>query len=263
MELITSRENQSVKELTGLLTQKKKRDSRRLFVLEGARLCLDALESGVTIRAVYITPQSLELYRDLGDLVDGRCKVVWLHEDLARKISDTKSPQGVFCICERLDNPGFADKIKGNGKYLILDGLQDPGNLGTILRTAQALGVDGAFLCGCPDVYSPKVLRSAMGGLFRLPFAVEDAAAAVVARLQKQGVPVYAAALTPHAASPGQLDLSGGCCVLIGNEGAGLSPEVIRACTGSVMIPMADDANSLNAAAAAAILLWEMTKNRG
>lgn len=261
METITSRENPAIKELAGLLTQKKLRDRTGLFALEGVRLCADAALSGVRIRVLLLTSQAREQYPECEALEKSAARTLLIDSGLAQRISDTKTPQGVFCICEKLDNQKSTVTINRSGKYLVLSDLQDPGNFGAILRTAQALGVDGVFACGCPDPYSPKLLRSAMGGQFRLPLEVRSDAAAAVTGLRQSGVPVYAAALDGTAQMLGSVDLSGGCAVLIGNEGNGLSRELITACSGSVIIPMRSDANSLNAAAATAILLWEMCRD--
>jgi len=262
MDLIVSRENKNVKELAALLSGKKHRDLSGLFALEGLRLCLDALESGVRIETLFLTEEADKRYPQLERLKKNTGRTLWLGADLARRIADTKTPQGVFCICKKLDNSESAVKMERSGKYLLLSGLQDPGNLGAILRTAQALGVDGVFACDCPDLYSPKVLRAAMGGLFRLPVAVCGDSAEMVARLQKARIPVYAAALAGGATRLDRLDFSAGCAVLVGNEGNGLPPGLVEQCDGSVIIPMREDANSLNAATAAAIILWEMTKVR-
>jgi len=261
VETITSRENPVIKELAGLLTQKKLRDRTGLFALEGVRLCVDTAQSGVRVRTLLLTPQARGQYPECETLEKFAKKTLLIENGLAQRISDTKTPQGVFCICEKLDNQKSAVTMKRSGKYLVLADLQDPRNFGAILRTAQALGVDGVFACCCPDLYSPKMLRSAMGGQFRLPLEVHSDAAAAVARLRQTGVPVYAAALDNTAQMLGSVDLSGGCAMLIGNEGNGLSRELIAACSGNVIIPMRCDANSLNAASAAAILLWEMCKD--
>jgi len=262
LEPIRSRDNTYVKELAGLLGSRKNRDRAGLFALEGLRLCLDAAGSGLPVKQLFLTPRAAARWPETEELVRAAERTLWITEELAGRIADTKSTQGIFCICPKLDNQKCAVTIKGSGKYLLLHQLQDPGNLGTILRAAQAMGVDGVFADGCPDLYAPKVLRASMGSLFRLPVSDRDAAEAVIARLEAAGVPVYAAALAPGARPVDEADLSGGCAVLIGNEGDGLPDGLIRACAAAVVIPMAPGADSLNAASAAAILLWEMTRKR-
>jgi TrmH family RNA methyltransferase len=258
--IITSRDNPNVKLLAGLLARKKDRDEAGLFVAEGLRLCLDALRSGVKIRVLYITERAYERYPECVRLQETAEKMFWLSEDLADRISDATSSQGIFMVTEQLDNSQSAVTMKSGGHYLLLDGIRDPGNLGTILRSADALGVDGVLLSDCCDLYAPKVIRGSMGGLFRLPVAVTPDLGPSVKSLRDLGVPVYAAALEDNALEAGKVDFSGGAAILIGNEANGLSPELIRLCTASLIIPMAEGANSLNAAMAAVILLWEMKR---
>jgi TrmH family RNA methyltransferase len=259
-EVITSRDNPGVKRLAALLGGKKERSETGLFVAEGLRLSLDALRSGAKIRALYLTERAEERYPECARLRNAAEKMFWLSEGLAERISDVSSCQGIFMVTEQLDNRVSAVTMKNGGHYLLLEGIRDPGNLGAILRTADALGVDGVLLGDCCDLYAPKVVRGSMGGLFRLPIAVWPELSAAVDALKAVGVPVYAAALADHALEAGQVGFSGGGAILIGNEARGLSPELIKACTASLIIPMAEGANSLNAAVAAAILLWEMRR---
>ena len=146
----------------------------------------------------------------------------------------------------------------------LLDRLQDPGNLGTIIRGAEAFGVTALVLGpGCPDCFSPKVLRSTMGSLFRQPVFHTGDLPGSIRRMGEEGFAVYAAMLDPAARTVQQLPKSGGLGVVIGTEGRGVSPEVAAACAGSVYIPMAPAIESLNAAAAASVLMWEMCGRRG
>ena len=260
MELLTSRKNPRIIEFEALLTRKKNRDTA-LFACEGARLCEDAIHAGLTPQAVYLTPKAQARYPETAALLTGAADVLYMIcETLAARISDTENPQGVFAVFKRLDNRAQVVKIVRSGKYLLLAGLQDPGNLGTILRTAEAFGLDGVFLDeNCPDVYAPKVLRASMGGVFRLKHEHCDMYAAI-AMLRENGVPVYAAAMTEDAVPLHAGLLSGGAAVLIGNEGAGLPDDLISCCTSACTIPMPGGAQSLNAATAAAIFAWEMRK---
>jgi TrmH family RNA methyltransferase len=259
-EIITSRDNVGVKHLAALLSSKKERDETGLFACEGLRLSLDALRSGAEISALYLTEKAEERYPECSRLRDAAGKVFWLSENLAERVSDVGTSQGIFLVTKQLDNRESAVTIKNGGHYLLLDGIRDPGNLGTILRTADALGVDGVMLSDCCDLYSPKVVRGSMGGLFRLPVAIWSGLAPVILSLKECGIPVYAAALEDHALEAGKVDYTGGGAVLIGNEARGLSTDLINVCTASLIIPMGVGANSLNAAVAAAILLWEMKR---
>lgn len=163
-----------------------------------------------------------------------------------------------------LDNRMQTVKIGKDGRYILLSSMQDPGNIGTILRTAAAFGLDGVFLSSdCPDLYSPKVLRATMGGIFKIPLEVSDDLTEVIDRLQEAGIRVCAAALDGQAVPLQQAGLGNGCAVVIGNEGNGLPGHLIERCGQAVMIPMRPDSESLNAAMAAGIFLWEMCGRSG
>ena len=261
---VTSKDNQWIKEWRRLNDSAKYRRETGLFALEGARLCADAMRSDVPLKAVLYTASALAVYGNVVEpLLACAETVLEISPELSRHMSDTINPQGVFCIAKMLDNSLIIDKINIIGTYSALEDIQDPGNMGTIIRTAEALGLDGILLSdGCCDIYNPKVLRASMGGVFRLPLMrVGDMAQAVVA-LQEKGLIAYAcvvdAAATPiTAAGMGQ-----GSVALIGNEGNGLRTETVAACKHSVTIPMAGRAESLNASMAAGIILWEMCRGK-
>lgn len=255
---ITSRDNPQVKQLCALLSSKKARDEVGLFAVEGARLCADVAQSGAEVVTVFLTSSAMEKYPEAEIVAQTAETALELSEELSARIGDTRSPQGVFAICRKLDNTRRAVTIKRNGCYLLLDSLQDPGNLGAILRTALAMGVEGVFMESCPDLYSPKTLRASMGAALRLPIVEGESLDEAIADLQAAECHVYAAALTDAAIPLGGSSLADGGGLVIGNEGNGLTGERISQCDEAVVIPMADGAESLNAAAAAAILLWEM-----
>lgn len=261
MEQITSKENARIKRLVKLRDSKSERDESGLFLAEGLRLCMDASLSGIAVLEIYATRRALDKHPKLNGLLQSVGESFLIEEDIAAKISGTKTPQGIFMLCEQRGHSGFLPKE--TGKYLLLASLQDPGNVGTIIRTAEALGLDGLIMSAdCPDLYSPKVLRATMGGAFRLPVAVVPDMKEEILRLKSRHIPVYAAALRGDAENARDVCFKGGCAVLIGNEGAGLPEELIASCDRAVMIPMAGGADSLSAPVAAGILLWEMTKHR-
>lgn len=262
MELLASRENPTVKSLCKLIKSKRCRREQGLFVAEGIRLCEEAARSGVEIKALFFTREAAQRYsEEMKELLQKSARSVEISLPVAQKISDTPAPQGVFCLCGLLDNEKTLDKINSNGKYLALCSLQDPGNIGTILRTAEAFGIDGLILTSdCPDIYSPKVLRSTMGSVFRLPVTVTDSLPGIIERMRLSGVAVYGAALEKKSIPITGADFSRGAMAVIGNEGNGLPPDILSACDQSVIIPMKGRAESLNAAAAAAVVLWEMTR---
>ncbi len=260
MEFLTSRNNESVKSAAAL----KNADARRengLFLLEGARLCDDAVRSGMHITDAFFTQDAMHKYpeecKNLQQAAD-RCRLI--NDAVADRLADTKNPQGVFCVCKTLDKTKDIDKIKYNGIYALTDSLQNPDNLGALARTAEALGADGLILCGGCDLYSPKALRASMGSLLRLPVFEADDAVCLVQTLQAKGMRVFASVVDAAAKPVQSVPKGEGCVVVIGNEGNGVSQEVIDAADERVTIPMKGRAESLNAAAAAAILLWEFLK---
>lgn len=268
MTIIESVTNPRIKRLAGLLASKKQRDKYSLAAVEGARLCAEALEEEKNGRlhvvSVFASPQAVEKYSGYIDPKlfenDRSGKFVMISEKAAQKISDTASPQGIFAEVEFWQSGLDAKDLSPTGRYAVLDGLRDPGNIGTVIRTADALGIDGAVLVDCCELYNPKLLRSAMGSAFRLPTAYAQSMEQVQEILSLRGIKTYAAVVDKDAQDLTASGLGAGCAVVIGNEGAGLSVKDADMCDKKITINMKGRAESLNAAAAAAILLWEMSK---
>lgn len=267
---LVSRDNPKIKLYLKLSESKKARLENGLFVLEGARLCSDAInewkKGKLTIHSVFASESALEKYGDYIDsqlFEDEKSDVFYtVDEKLCQKISDTKASQGVYVIAEMSDNKLTEDCINPNGKYLILNNLQDPGNLGTLLRTADAVGVDGVVLSNnCCDLYNPKVLRSAMGSAFRIKTFVCNDFADCVKLMRGKGVKVWASVVDKDATSLVDADFSCGSAVVVGNEGNGLSESDAELCDERVTIRMQGNINSLNVAMAGGIILWEMMRN--
>ena len=263
MQEITSKENSLIKEGEKLLRHKKYRREQGEFVTEGLRLSLEAQSAFEKPLRVMVTGDALDRYGDaLAPLLESGAPTFLVGGQAARKLGDTETPQGIFCFWPLPAEKRIPDRLP-RGQYLYLDGLQDPGNIGTILRSSEAFGLSGLILSeDCPDLYSPKVLRATMGGVFRLPVYWGKDTAEEVRRLRKAGFRVLGAALSPESRGLTSVDLSGGVVVLIGNEGNGLSPRVMEACDGLVRIEMQGRAESLNAAVAASVIAWEMTRRR-
>lgn len=258
---ITSRENPLVKAYTKLAASRKERQERGQFVTEGIKLTWEAFQAGCGLERLFVTQAALERYEQIPRM-DCR-ELILVSQPVADKLAQSVNPQGVFGVFSMLDKEKAGVKMEGTGRLLALSSLQDPGNVGTILRTAAALGVDGVLLSGdCPDPYSPKVLRSTMGGLFKVPWEICQDLPSKLMEAKGVGIPVYGAALTPDAQPIQNLSMEKGCLVVIGNEGNGLSQEVLDCCSQTAIIPMAPDSESLNAAMAAGIFIWEMTRNR-
>ena len=261
---VTSKDNQWVKEWRRLNDSAKYRRESGLFAIEGARLCGDALRSGVSLCAVLYTSSALAVYSDVvGALLASADNAVEISPELSRYMGDTMNPQGVFCIAKMLDNSLIIDKINIIGTYSALEDIQDPGNMGTIIRTAEALGLDGILLSdGCCDVYNPKVLRASMGGVFRMPLMRVGDMAQTVTMLQEKGLIAFACVVDATATPITEAGMGQGSVALIGNEGNGLRSETVAACKYRVTIPMAGRAESLNASMAAGIILWEMCRGK-
>ncbi len=255
--VITSRKNGAVKRFREIFRSKSLRDGEGLIAAEGDHLCGELLKCGYEITAALLTEKAQEKYPETaGALISaaGECEVI--SGELAEYISDTRTPQGLFALARRReDTIGFPGA--GARRLVLLDGVQDPGNVGTIVRTAEALGFDGAAMSpDCADIWSPKALRASMGSGLRLP-CIYGALPEIINSLKSGGFSVYGAMLDESAARLGELSFPEKAAVIIGSEGAGISPETAGLCDRAVYIPISG-VESLNAAAAAAIILWEM-----
>lgn len=266
MERITSRENKMIKEYGKLATSKSYRDKTGLFVIESGKLVGEAFNCNIPFEKVFVTQQGLEkhsaalqkLFALAGEKNAPKCYEIT--EDLEQKLTQTGNAQGIFGVCKKLDKPLNLNTIKKGGKYLCLSKLQDTGNVGTIIRTGDALGLNGIILSeGTCDVYSLKALRAAMGSTFRMKLffsrnLVEDL------KELNQTFTTYAAVLDPQARLLTDVTFPENSMVVIGNEGNGLEKDVVDACTEKIMIPMKGNAESFNAGMAAGLFIWEMMK---
>ena len=246
MERITSRQNPLVQRIRKLAASPAFRRAEGLFLCDGEKLVREAAQWQGELEVLILaegTALSLPARR-----------VVELPADLLRSVAPTDSPQGVLALC-RLEPRPLPERLEGR-RYLVLEGVQDPGNVGTILRTADAFEADGLFLLpGCADPFGPKAVRATMGALFRRP-VWQTELEPLLALLERSGVPLIGAALGPDTLDVRALPRP--AAVAIGSEGRGLSPAALAACRGTVRIPMSPRCESLNAAAAAAVLLWEL-----
>lgn len=257
--IITSKDNPVIKLYQKLSDSKKERLQYGLFVLEGLRIVEDALREEARVSHLILTKQAFDRFCDellQADLRDTKTLVI--SNELGNRIASTSTTQGVFAICGIPEEkaPVFAD----NGRYVVLFGLQDPGNVGMIIRTADALGIDGIFMCGSCDLYSPKVIRSTMGSVFRENIYIIGSEDELFEVLKSGGVTTSAAVIDTDAEKVMECGFTGRQAVFIGNEGNGLPAEVSRRCDRRVTIPMNGTINSLNAAMAAGILMWELKK---
>ena len=250
-DVITSRSNPLVAYVRKLNAKRAFRRAESAFAAEGPKLLAEALRWGAKVETVLCAPGAA-----LPELPD-RTRVAELPEQLLAFVADTQTPQGIVFVC-RGKPLAMPERLEGR-RWLVLDGVQDPGNVGTVWRTADAFGADGLILCnGCADPWNPKTVRATMGAVFRLPVyegALKDAAE----RFAAASVPLYAAALREDTEDIRDVPLSA-AAVIIGSEGRGVSEEALALCQKTVKIPMRARCESLNAAVAASVALWEMAR---
>ncbi len=259
---ITAKDNPAIKHYKRLRDQKKARRTEGLFVIEGFRIVCDALQKTGCVQQVFVTDSAWEKHGEvLIDCMQETGKLLHISDAVGDVMTDTEHTQGVFAVCRIPERRSLAESVNADGRYLVLCNLQDPGNLGMILRTADALGVDAVLSCGSCELYSPKAVRATMGSVFRVPVYEEADAAALLEILHTNGIHTYAAVPAKTAVPLTECSFTGGSAVWIGNEGNGLPADVIAACDTAVTIPMQGGPESLNAAMAAGILMWEMMKN--
>lgn len=254
-EQITSRGNERVKAACRLAASAAARAEEGLFFAEGARLCLDLAKS-LQADTVFFTERALEKYPALAGLAP-QCFEVEAH--VAEKLAATKNNQGVFALF-KTPKPNEKEVYEATGGVLVCEDIQDPGNLGTMLRSAAGLGFGGAVLSpGCADPFGGKALRACMGAVGRMPLLCGVPAAVAAAALKAAGFTVVAATLAAGAQPLASVPVQGKVALMIGNEGAGLSGAAAAAADVRAFLPMANGVESLNAAAAASVLMYHFT----
>lgn len=260
MEFISSKTNEKIKYAVKLRDSSSFRKKENAFFIESPRLLKDAFLSGVEIRMLFVTEEAKDKYSDyINEAIKSAQKSFVVTEEVAEKLADTKSTQGVFAIVTMLDKFANISKIKYYGKYVALEEISNPSNFGAICRTAEAVGLNGIIIKGGCDVYNPKVLRAAMGALFRLDVLVTDDLISLLEELKENNMSIYGSVPDATAEKITNINKSQGMVCVIGNEGNGISDEV-KEVSQLVTIPMNGFAESLNAAAAATIIMWEMMR---
>ena len=248
-ETITSRQNPLMTHLRKLASSRSYRKKSGEYLCDGTKLLAEALKWGAEVKTAVFSEGV-----DIPPLPDG-VRAVRVSEELMRAVSPMETPQGAL-FTVRLPDTALPETLT-SAHYLVLDGVQDPGNVGTILRTADAFDCDGVFLVNaCADPYSPKTARATMGAVFRRD-VYQCTADELCALLQKCGLPLYGTALRNDTVSLRDAELSR-AAVAIGSEGRGLSAEILSKCEKTIKIPMSPRCESLNAAVAASVVLWEM-----
>ncbi len=264
--MITSESNAQIKELVKLQKNTRQRKKSRCFVVEGIKLTREAAQHG-KLQKVYIGEQlyqqqwqgcpEQEISTEFGGVV-----VEIVAENIFNQISETVTPQGILGVVQM---PEYTlEAILGNKRqlFLMLDNLRDPGNLGTILRTSEGAGMSGVILSKeSVDLFNPKVVRSTMGAIFRVPFVYVEDLSETIEKMKGKGISVYGTMMEGSQCYD-QVDYQQPVGIVIGNEANGISEEVGQRLTGRIRIPMEGELESLNAAVAAAVVMYEAARQR-
>ncbi len=256
--IITSSSNKQVKNVVHLMTKASARREQKLFVVEGIKMFWETPEE--KIEKVYVSETFYKENAEVAEKIKNYSYEV-VKDSVFKEMSGTVTPQGIMALVKQSTyNIEEIVSEKKKQVFIILEGLQDPGNLGTILRTAEGAGVAAVIMDrNTVDIYNPKVIRSTMGSVFRVPFIISDDLQETISVLQKKGVVVYAAHLKGKIYYE-ENNFKESSAILIGNEGNGLSNEISKKADRLIKIPMSGQVESLNASVAAAILMYEATK---
>ncbi len=270
--VISSKANELVK-MAASLNDKKYRQQRGLFLIDGIKLTLEAAKASVGVEYIFISENKLDEYLDeiktaFSSPLYEKMRVITLKEDVFLKISSEKSPQGVISIAKRLDflsNVNIIYKeeffLREDEKAIALFSLRDPSNLGAVIRSAVAFGTKHIILSeDCADVYNSKTLRSAMGSLFKVKISIVKDFSAFITAVRDNSRRIFAAELREGAYPLSTLSLNSSDIFIIGNEGHGIPTEISSLCNGSVYIPISESVESLNASVASALFMWELSK---
>lgn len=263
MQTITSNQNPVIKEVKSLKARKSREEKQRFFI-EGIRIIDEALKERVAIESILLSDRLYETKGGEEILSRIRCEnyeTYHLPDKLFQEISDTENPQGIMAVV-KMRRQKLEEMIEGGDFFLILDSLQDPGNMGTIVRTADAAGVSGIIISrGCVDIYNPKVLRSTMGSVFHVPFCFSENLQDTILALKAKGLKVFAAHLNGDS-NYFEINMKNSTAIIIGNEANGICKEVAEQADTLVKIPMPGKSESLNASVAASILMYEVVRQR-
>ena len=258
-------------ELTGLqnpvvkaaaeLKQKKYRTQNGLYLAEGLRTAEEAVAYKAVETLFYVATDDDRTMRLLEDAAMQNIKLVCVNENVMKKIADTETPQGIIAVC-KMRQPKLENLLASGKMLLVLDRVGDPGNIGTMLRTADAAGIGGLVLLkGCADIYAPKTVRSSMGSLFHIPVLSGVSEQEFVSAAKKAGYDLLVTCLD-GADNLYKADLSGRIAVVMGNEAGGVSETLLEKADKRVYIPMAGRAESLNVAMAAGIVMFEALRRK-
>lgn len=260
LQLIQSRQNQLIKDIIAL-RDKKNRRNERCFIIEGFRFVKEAISSKANIKAICVSSDSVEKFHKEFD-INSQIKTIEVPPELFHIISETETPQGILAVV------GFSDSMPASVyrkgfRGLLLDSVQDPGNAGTMIRSAHALGFDAVLTAqGTVDVFNSKVLRATMGSIFNIPVLDNICGDEILEFCNNKGIRIIASRLE-NAKPCYEANLAGDFLLVIGNEGNGVSDFIQKNAADFVYIPMPGGAESFNAAIAASILMYESCRQRG
>ncbi len=266
--MITSLSNERVRKVVSYNEKSKARRDDMVFVIEGMKMLREA--PVLQVQEVFITEKFLDTASEDDKEILWRYGAETVSEEVMNKMSATQTPQGLLAVISRYEYSldevleGYNSGSNGNTEplILVLENIQDPGNLGTMLRSGEGAGVTGVIMGkGCADIYNPKVIRSTMGSIFRMPFIYVENITQIVTSLSAKGINSYAAHLRGQK-NYDDFDYRGPTAFIIGNEGSGLTKETADAATEYVLIPMKGEVESMNAATSAAILTFEAARQR-
>lgn len=264
--MIKSLSNERVRKVVSYIQKSKARKESNVFVIEGMKMLREA--PVLQVREAYVTEKFLDGASEEDKEILWRYGAETVTDEVMKKMADTRTPQGVLAVVSMYQYSeeevlyGYKEMGIEKPLLLILENIQDPGNLGTMLRSSEGAGVTGVILSkGSADVYNPKVIRSTMGSIFRMPFMYVDNLPAFVEKLSERGIKTYAAHLKGKR-NYDKFDYTKPTAFLIGNEGNGLSKETADAASEYVLIPMKGQVESMNAATSAAILTFEASRQR-
>ncbi len=267
-QYISSKNNSLIVRMAKL-KDKKYRKAEGLIRFDGIKLFEEATKNFAPIRYVFVSENAIDRFKSTVEEYAADKMLYILSDDVFAKLTDEQAPEGIITVSQNLENIAKAEdyiclakEVKGQS-VLMLESVRDTGNMGTILRSAKAFGIDTLIVSSdCADLYNPKTIRAAMGALFTQKVVVVDDIAKAVLELRQNGIRVFAAALNRDAKKLGSFELLKGDAILIGNEGHGLSKETIDACDECVYIPMESGSESLNASIAASVCMWELYKTK-
>lgn len=257
---ITSRANSRII-LVSSLAKKKYRDENRLFLLEGKKLTEEAVKTSAPLYGIFCTEDML----DYCEKLNPRCDIYAVSGEVFDKISTEKSPEGIISVSgyldslHRLNGSGNLSGITPDESIFVLAGVRDPGNVGTIVRTAAAMGINRLIMSrDCADIYSPRAVRASMGNLFRQKIMYVDSLSDTLNELQKMGYSTYAAVLDADSTPIDRIGSNRKNIFIVGNEGHGIDGQTVASAGKTVFIPMEEGVESLNVSSASTVFMWHM-----